>query len=436
MLDEAVHHIDSAIPVTGMAGYTPPTVVLPSAAPVPTFPGESAIDALFRRWRAADTFANAPDNNDDDETDRRTDLTRDIEEEIQEAPPSMQRAAALLMIDLRWRGDHLGESPSDLRSDSPISDGLEASWSALERLRPFLSGFVGEIAADYLDHPDREIRHCRLLRSDGREQLVPAAWPAAQPDPTFDVLARESKLHRKANAALRRDEEENGEGEAEHQRYLKFEADMMATAPMTVAGFAAVVERWIKRHGRVSRNDGLPHKLIMSLIKASKATAQPAAAQPEPVDVLFSEWCDTQEAMNQENMLDDAAQKAAEEDPSSRWNHLFDRLNEIEAEVIATSTSSMRTAAVATFELAAGTDHGQTPRMLDRGECDTTWLALDTLALVRPHLTGRLAEIVGDLLDHPDRPFRDSKLHRLWTTPERAAELRERQREPMLLAAE
>lgn len=162
----------------------------------------------------------------------------------------------------------------------------------------------------------------------------------------------------------------------------------------------------------------------------------PAAAAPDPVDVLFSEWCDTQEAMNQENMLDDAAQKAAEEDPSSRWNRLFDRLNEIEAEVIATSTSPMRTAAVATFELAACIDHDQTPRMLDRGACDTTWLALDTLALVRPHLTGRLAEIVGDLLDHPDRPFRDSKLHRLWTTPERAAELRERQREPMLQAAE
>ncbi len=212
--------------------------------------------------------------------------------------------------------------------------------------------------------------------------------------------------------------------------------------PTTRAGLIAMMDLFDKRE---MVNVGEPHDdMIVNIFCAARAYLDPVgygaadevpAAAPDPVDVMFSEWIETQEAMREQAARDyETGQES--DDPSSPFHLLLDHATEIEEKVIAGRPSRIRSAAVAIFELAAGTDHDQTPRMLDRGACDTTWLALDTLALVRPHLTGRLAEIVGDLLDHPDRPFRDSKLHRLWTTPERAAELYERQREPMLQAAE
>lgn len=418
MLDEAVHHQDLATITQGAVTAPAPLDASPDPkAPRPSTRAATVLDAVGCDW---------------------IDRGRRQPKAIMPDPilpliaAERESYAALKEI---WAEHEANPSKALLQREDELSDINMAARRAVMAAQPTTS--AGLLAMVEL-HVERNVDHieddCEVVFDRARTFLSRQTASTAVRDPVLDLLDREAELHRRSDAALSHDWD--GEGQAAADRQREAEAVLMSTAPMTVAGFAAVVERWIERENCVAPGDGAAYDNIMSLIKAGKATAQPAAAKPDPVDVLFAEWIETQVAMSRENRLDHAAQKAAEQDPSSPWNRLFDRMNEIEDIVIAMPTSPMRAAVIALFEFGTHTEHYDTPNALDRGACNSAWLAMQTLALVQPYLTGRVAEMTEDLLDHPDRPFRDSKLHRLWTTPERAAELCERQREPMLQAAE
>lgn len=416
MLDEAVHHQDLATTTQGAVAAPAPLDASPDPkAPRPSTRAATVLDAVGCDW-----------------IDRGRRQPRAImpDPTLPLIAAERESYAALKGI---WAEHEAHPSKALLQREDELNAINMAARRAVMAAQPTTS--AGLLAMVEL-HVERNVDHieddCEVVFDRARTFLSRQTASTAVRDPVLDLLDREAELHRRSDAALSQDWD--GEGQVAADRQREAEAALMSTAPMTVAGFAAVVERWIERENCVAPGDGAAYDNIISLIKAGKATAQPATRQPDPVDVLFSEWIETQEAMREQVELDYQTGQESD-DPSSPFQLLLNHATEIEEKIIETAPSPVRAAAVAVFEIEM-TEHYETPRMLDRGACDTTWLALDTLALVRPHLTGRLAEIVGDLLDHPDRPFRDSKLHRLWTTPERAAELCERQREPMLQAAE
>lgn len=136
------------------------------------------VDALFRRWRASDAAACPSlfggEAHDDDEGGRLDDITNSIECEIEASSTSITKAAALALLEVRWSHFLLSETPAAVGclSDRPFERSehvheIMTAWRILECLRPHLSGFVGEVAADYLDHPHRPIRESKLFISTG-----------------------------------------------------------------------------------------------------------------------------------------------------------------------------------------------------------------------------------------------------------------------------
>lgn len=138
---------------------------------------------------------------------------------------------------------------------------------------------LARLGEDWIGHPDVEAVFASTIGflERTRQSVTPAA------DPIPQLLAREEQLFQGATKAIRRNRK--GEGEKAMDRLNAFQNSMMATVPTTVAGFAAILERWHERHGRVSENDGLPYDQFMSLIRAAKGDREPAPADEahEPV---------------------------------------------------------------------------------------------------------------------------------------------------------
>ena len=190
--------------------------------------------------------------------------------------------ASFATLEENWAEQRARSSEALLQRENELSDVNMAARRAVMDAQPTTS--AGLLAMIEM-HMERNVDHieddCEVVFSRAQTCLSRQTANTALPDPVLALLDRDEKLYREANAALNDDWE--GEGQIAQARQLVAEAAMMATAPTTIAGFAAMLERWIERYSPVTKNDGLPYALITSLIRAGKGSNSVERQQPAPM---------------------------------------------------------------------------------------------------------------------------------------------------------
>ena len=91
-----------------------------------------------------------------------------LERQIRGGPPSIMRAGALSLFALRYGILSLRTEPRELDHETQADEDAILAIAVLPVLMPGLSGLVREIAADFLDHPAREVSYCRLWGAQSR----------------------------------------------------------------------------------------------------------------------------------------------------------------------------------------------------------------------------------------------------------------------------
>lgn len=134
----------------------------PAIVPPPATASTDEVGALFRRWLAQIAHYNGPalDGVGDDESAPHYAALTATERAITDLPPSLDSAAAALLIELSY--GFTAETPDTLREAVRVDETGRIHMHVLAGLRPHLTGIVGALAADILDHPDRPLSASRL----------------------------------------------------------------------------------------------------------------------------------------------------------------------------------------------------------------------------------------------------------------------------------
>lgn len=148
-------------------GFLGALAAIPSAglAPAPAADATAEAETLFARWLALQDEMAAASGFTDEWLDAMDERARALEGAVRACGPSMTRAAILALFALRYDIAFLFESPTAIiRGDSPTPERETAVSAALLAIAaPHTRGLVREVAADFLAHPDREVRNSRLF---------------------------------------------------------------------------------------------------------------------------------------------------------------------------------------------------------------------------------------------------------------------------------
>lgn len=158
-----------------MTAATPALLGLPAACSAPAVaapadPDGQEVDRLFRAWLALQDEMTAATDYTDEWIDGMDARAGAFEVANRRLPPSRMQAAVQCLHLIRYEILWLDSRPANFDpTDNTDHAGLLA-MAVLPILMPGLSGTVREVAADFLAHPEREVRHSRLFSGHVRRE--------------------------------------------------------------------------------------------------------------------------------------------------------------------------------------------------------------------------------------------------------------------------
>lgn len=236
----------------------------------------------------------------------------------------------------------------------------------------------------------------------------------AQEDAELLALGDEFDRNRIVADELASTKPEALEEEAAYNQDWSLRARINALPALTSSGLAAKARATLAAYAWDPEADCDVSGSFVELAKSLATDAQRISTPPAVRDEagrLFDEWIATRVALSAP-MTDEESS----DDEDSLCSRLCRQQWGLEDRIAALPFSPVALAAMALTEsLFIWCDPEGEVDVVGRGDSDER-LALGILRAVRPHLTGTLAAMAGDLLDNPGRPIGESLL---WLSDER-----------------